>query len=113
MKRSFCNVDKAFLESRFCKPVEHAKDSDINQHISCWLKQYNDILDEVAPIKAFHRRRKKSPFVTQEIRQLMNQRTWIVRKLKNCHLRTTSTDPATLHDLSSRLRILKRQIKVG
>ena len=89
----------------------HTADMDVNEHFKCWLNQYNNILDVVAPVKAYPRRTRKSSFVTDEIRELMNQRAWTVRKLKECHEYIANNTPSTLQELSNSLGLLKRQIK--
>lgn len=104
IKRSFKDVNFNDLGIRIANiqldDVSNA--TQLDEQLTVWYAGVLKILDEVAPLRNFPRRKQKSPFVDKDTNGLMHLRKSMTRKLKN------DTSNPTLQES---IKKLKRQIK--
>ena len=83
-KRDFSNfIQDDFLEDIRLAPWEHiytVNDENLNDKATIFENVFSTVLNSHAPFKTFTVRHPKSPWLTDSIKKLMNQRD----KLKNC-----------------------------
>lgn len=77
--------------------------SDAQSAVDEWYDQVNHIIEEAAPLKLMPMRKRRSPFMTDEIRTLIEKRDHLLRKIKRI--------PAQEIEASwEEIRCLRRQI---
>jgi len=102
IKRSLRNVNFNMLRSRLSAiQLQDPYVTPIDDVVSDWKDSVLSIIDSVAPLKAFPWRKDRCPWLTDDIRQLMDKRAHLVKDLK--HSRSTT--------LCEKLKLVKRQIR--
>ena len=76
-------MDFAELGNR-CQSIKLPEESrnDVNLLVTAWYDGIKEHLDDLAPIKTFPTRKYKSPWLTIHIKQLIQYRDWLVKKLR-------------------------------
>src|SRR2546425_6103433 len=82
-KRSFKKVDKSALKRRLqeINLDEATTSNDAEALLDEWEKEVFEILDELAPLRDFPRRRQALPWVNGNIKQMISHRNKLSRKL--------------------------------
>jgi len=102
VKRSLRKVNFDSLRTQVAEvQLVNANNNTIDQIVEEWYRSVVKIIDSVAPIKSFPWRRDRCPWVNDDIRQLMDKREFLVKKLK------VSNEMHTCEDL----KLVRKQIK--
>ena len=102
MKRSLRKVD--FDTVRNTVAMIQLKDlttCSIDEILSDWYCSITKIIDSVAPLKSYPWRKSRSPWITEDIRQLMDRRESLVREVKRSNEKHSCDE----------LKVVKKQIK--
>ena len=100
-KRSFRNIDWRLFNEKIADISLPNTDTGIESLCELWYLKFNEVLDEMAPRKHFPLKRKRCPFVTPDIKELMIIRDNILRKNKGLRLSVADEE---------NLKCLKRQV---
>ena len=71
-----------------------------------WYEKMNDVLDDLAPLRAFPARKHKSPWLTEHIKGLMTRRDWLAKQLS---LESNTHDQRT--HIECQLKIARKRVK--
>ena len=100
VKRSFAKVDYNLLAER-CQSIvlDINSSTTVDLIVEQWYDRLEEILNELAPRKAFPARKKKSPWLTDHIRKLIDHRDHLALQFKH--------DSSSSRTISEELRVAK------
>lgn len=110
-KRSYKNLDIIDFNNRVAKinlrdKPEFNSITDVNEVLEYWYKEFNAILDSVAPIQKFPYKKNYLPWISRETKQIMAERDKVARNLLSAKKRNL---PIT--SLIQDLKLLRKRTK--
>ena len=83
-------------------------DRNAEMAVSQWSNDFLGALDEVAPLKPKPLRKRLSPFVTEQTKNLMLERDFLLRRIRQLK---NNSNVTLAEDSEQRLKVLKKRIK--
>jgi len=106
VKRSYTKMNMNVVGSQIkAISLPYNGDCTVNDMVAQWTGDVVSILDVHAPMKSFPARRNRSPFLSENTRNLMKERDWLVKEIKS------QSESERMADLVIRLRVVKKRIK--
>lgn len=77
-----CNVDKLISDLKVAPWSVMETPDDMDDLWEFWKNLFTNVLDSYAPLKRFRVRRRTLPWISPEIKSLMKQRTYQLKRTK-------------------------------